>query len=119
MNRIVVYTFIAVLLGIVTMSIPLAVLEPSDPILACDDPTNSYNLEGGALESNDSFATPESPGIAPVPEPSETIPKEPQWVKSTSLNQKDASSGLSSIGLMIIPSFLIALGIFVYQKKRM
>ena len=119
MNRILVYTFIAVLLGIVTMSVPLAVLEPSDPLLACDDPAYSYTLESGGLERNDSFAAPESPEAAPVPEPSETIPKEPNWVEATTLSKTDAASGLSSIGLMIIPSFLIALGIFVYQKKKM
>jgi hypothetical protein len=113
-NKILAYTVIAILLGTVTMVVPLALLGPSDPI-----PESKYNdseLNGGSLERNDLLSSPESPAAAS--EPSDALPEEPR-LSDAAFNETDAISGLYSIGLMIVPSFLIALGTFVYLKKRM
>ena len=104
------YIGLAILLGTVTMVAPLALLGPSDSI-----PENKYNVsevDRGTLERNDMLASPEVPVEPSAPESSDTVPE-------TTLSKTDVASDLSSIGLMIVPSFLIALGIFVYLKKRM
>ena len=118
MNKILVYTFIAILLGAVTMAVPLAVLKPWDPILASEDSVNTLEYDGGTFDRNGMLASPELPKAAPSTESSGTVPQEPE-VCDTAFSETGASSGLSSIGLMIVPSFLIALGTFVYLKKRM
>jgi hypothetical protein len=115
MNRILVYTVIAILLGTVTMVAPLALLGTIEPIGEGGNTVTSIESEGGTLERNDMLTVPESPEAAP--EPSETLSGEPELCDAK-LNETDAVSGLSSIGLMIVPSFLIALGAFVYLKKR-
>ena len=126
-NKILVYTVIAILLGTVTMVAPLALLGPEDPITdikytvtvpeaaePSDQERDSEN--GGTLERNDLLSSPESSSAAP--EPSDALPEE-QRLCDAAFNETDAISGLSSIGLMIVPSFLIAVGAFVYLKKRM
>lgn len=126
-NKILVYTVIAILLGTVTMVAPLALLGPEDPITdikytvtvpeaaePSDQERDSEN--GGTLERNDLLSSPESPSAAS--EPSDALPEEPR-LSDTAFNETDAISGLYSIGLMIVPSFLIAVGAFVYLKKRM
>ena len=133
MNKILVYTVIAILLGTVTMGAPLVVLEPWDTISngknILDVPNSEQSQQergsenGGTFEANDMLDGPETPEpeLGPVPsapvEPSESKPQEPEaW--SITLSGDDSSSSLSSIGFMIVPSFLIALGAFVYLKKR-
>jgi hypothetical protein len=115
MNKILVYTVIAILLGTVTMVAPLALLGTIEPIGEGGNTVTPIESEGGTLERNDMLTVPESPEAAP--EPSETLSGEPELCDAK-LNETDAVSGLSSIGLMIVPSFLIALGAFVYLKKR-
>ena len=132
MNKILVYTLVAILLGVVTMTAPLAVLEP-DPkgILTTSEGTATLESERGTFESNDEWqgASPEEPGteyspLAPPPapvepsEPSLSVPEEPEFCDTTS-NESLAVSGLSSLGVMIVPSFLVALGLFVVLKRRM
>ena len=101
-NKILVYTVIAILLGTVTMVVPLALLGPS-------------NL----IQDNDVLTSPEpsaeqSGGIEPYDSSSkESVGRE------SSLRETDVASDLSSIGLMTVPSFLVALGVFVYIKKQM
>ena len=119
MNKILVYTFIAILLGTVTMLVPLAVLEPSSPLLANDDSVSALDSGGDKLDRDGMLTDSEFSDTTPVPSDSSGIsPQEPELLDST-FNEIGASSGLSSIGLMIVPSFLIALGAFVYLKKRM
>ena len=129
MNKILVYTVIAILLGTVTMGAPLVVLEPWDTIPNVKNtlgvPKSDQSQQergsenGGTFESNDMLGSPET--LEPTPsapgDPSESKPQEPEaW--SITLSGDDSSSSLSSIGFMIVPSFLIALGVFVYLKKR-
>jgi len=139
-NRILVYTVIAILLGTVTMVAPLALIEPSDSITDTEpaptvpeytikgpeEPNNqkrayedSEMLESGNF-STETWTTPEPAPAVPV-EPSEPAaapevsPQEPEPAVKTAENPSD----LSPIGLMTIPSFLVALGVFVYLRKRM
>ena len=140
MNKILVYTVIAILLGSVTMVVPLALLGPSDSI-----PDTEYTLtvpegtvmipeatepsdqersseNGGTLESGDlpteMWTKPETP-VEPEPTaPDEPSPQEPELVLLV-VKTAETPSDLSPIGLMTIPSFLIALGVFVYLRKRM
>jgi len=136
MNKILAYTVIAILLGTVTMVAPLALLGPSEStpdtkdtltvpeytvtvpeaVEPSDQERGSEN--GGTFESNDMWARPEAPvepEPAAVPEPSEPSPQEPELVVKTAENASD----LSPIGFMTVPSFLVALGVFVYLRKRM
>ncbi len=106
------YVGLAILLGTVTMVVPLALLGPGDPIFDSKDPVNALEPDGGTFERSDMLASPEVPAEPSAPEISDTVPE-------TTLSKTDVASDLSSIGLMIVPSFLIALGAFVYLKKRM
>ena len=141
MNKIMLYVGLAILLGTVTMVAPLALLGPEDHIpddnqlltipgeYVITDPEStepdsqdrSYE-EGGTLESGNFSAqtkTPEPTLSVPV-EPSglvtsPEVPQEPELTFKTA----DTPSDLSPIGLMTIPSFLLALGVFVFLRKRM
>jgi hypothetical protein len=140
LNRILVYTVIAILLGTVTMVAPLALLEPEGLVTDAEStPTvpeftvtvpeatepsdqqrgseNGETLEGGDLPTE--MWTPPEP--TPVePEPSEPVepsePSSPEYV--ITVKTAENTSDLSPIGLMTIPSFLVALGVFVYLRKR-
>jgi hypothetical protein len=139
LNKVILYVGLAILLGTVTMVAPLALLRPSDTIpddenlltipdyvVTDPEPTEPSNQErdseeGGLLESGDFSAQVKTPEPAPaVPiEPSETIPEpdfqqEPELVVSTTENPTD----LSPVGLLMVPSFLVAFGFFVYLRKR-
>ena len=85
----------------------------------------SYTVDArvATLESNDAWTFSGAPESTPGPvpsapvEPSESKPQEPEaW--SITLSGDDSSSSLFSIGFMVVPSFLVALGAFVYLKKR-
>ena len=113
MNKILAYTMIAVLLGSVTMVVPLALLGP-DNLIPAD---SNDNLLGSAEETstrNSSFAPP----------PDEATQQTEDYgtfnvsSSESGIGEADIASGLTSMGLMIVPSFLIALGVFVYLKKR-
>jgi hypothetical protein len=91
MNKILIYTVIAIFLGAITMVTPLAVLKPSDyePSVSLEDQ-----------------------------EVLDSLPEEPAAYETVG-NEEDVASSLSSIGMMIVPSFLIGLGVFSGLKKRM
>ena len=131
------YIGLAVLLGTVTMVVPLALLEPRDSITDIEDtptvpeyivtvpeagePNNQENFFGedkmlGAGNYSVKATTPEPTPSVPV-EPSEpaAAPEESELVVKTTENPSD----LSPIGLMTVPSFIVALGVFVYLRKRM
>ena len=129
MNKIMLYIGLAILLGTVTMVAPLALLGPDDSstepkfIVTVPEAAEPSDQErayenGGTLESNDMCTRPEAP-VEPEPtapdEPSE--PSSQEYVMTFGTAEKP--SDLSPIGLMTIPSFLIALGVFVYLRKRM
>ena len=116
-NKILVYTVIAILLGSVTMVVPLALLGPSNLI-----PDDKYiNNESGeeTFERNDVLSSHEpSAEQSGDTETYDISPTEAAKSEST-LGETGVVSDLSSIGLMAVPSFLVALGVFVYLKKRM
>jgi hypothetical protein len=129
MNKILAYTVIAILLGTVTMLAPLALLGPGDstpatvPELMTTAPEagesndqnrtfeDSQTLGGGNL-STDNWTEPE----APVESESPSEPSSSEYVLT--FKTEENPSDLSPIGLMTIPSFLVALGVFVYLRKR-
>ena len=133
MNKIMLYVGLAILLGTVTMVAPLALLESNDSI-----PENQFIIsvpEGGEPDSQDrsyeewdlsesenlsAQTKPLSPEPSAPMEPSEPdatpeVPQEPELTLKTAETPAD----LSPIGLMAIPSFLVALGVFVFLRKRM
>lgn len=116
MNKFLVYTALAILLGTVTMVAPLALIEQPCPV---PEKFVVSDVDEGSLQRGDMLEAPEATlgqkdyetfGDSPAPEDVEAC--------ETNLALVDASSGLSSVGLMIVPSFLVALGVFVYLKKR-
>ena len=129
MNKILVYTVIAILLGSVTMLAPLALLGLGDftpatvPELVFTFPEagesndqnrtfeDSQTLEGENL-STENWTEPE----APVESESPSEPSSSDYILT--FKTAETPSDLSPIGLMTIPSFLVALGVFVYLKKR-
>lgn len=92
MNKILTYTIIAILLGAITMAAPLAVLKIKEKTFADKDSFPNDEHNSGAPPRESMFTT-----------------KEEQII---------SASSLFSIGLMIIPGFLIGLGVFVFLKKR-
>ncbi len=127
MNKILPYIVIAILLGTVTMVVPYSLLGSNDlasptedNTLQTSEPEKQDNqdrayIEGGDLENGDTYAptpTPEGPSEPEEPEPCELEAFETNFIIKSLL-------ALSQIGLLVIPSFLIALGAFVYLKKRM
>ena len=132
MNKIMLYVGIAILLGTVTMVAPLALLESNDSI-----PENQFIIsvpEAGEPDSQDrsyeesdlsesenlsAQTKPLSPEPSTPMEPSDPdatpeVPQEPELTLKTAETPAD----LSPIGLMAIPSFLVALGVFVFLRKR-
>ena len=119
MNKLLVYTVVAILLGTVTMVAPLVLLGPSDNtsdtvpeyiIMAPGTEEPSAQDRAGEdaeiLGSNDTWTRPDSSSQPSTQEPELTV------------KTADTPSDLSPIGIMIIPSFIVALGVFVYLKKR-
>ena len=140
MNKVLLYVGLAILLGTVTMVAPLALLRPSGTIpedntllstpeysVTVTEPTEPSNqdrgIEGGGLLDCGNFSaqvkTPEPSPSAPT-DSSEPVPEpdgqsqEPALIVRTADNNTD----LSSVGLLTVPSFLVALGVFVYLRKR-
>jgi len=94
MKKVLLYVVTAILLGTVTMVVPLMLLKPVYFELLISGVENGSVLQ--ALDEGEgTFADRGALGGALSP------------------------SNLSSAGLMLIPSFLLALGIFLYLKKRM
>jgi hypothetical protein len=129
MNKILAYTFLAILLGTVTMIAPLALLEPPEQhMLTTADNSNITALspQKDTLGAEGTETAPELPTPAPsspdfsAQAPESASPEEPsENARIYSIStESELLSGLSSIGLMIVPSFLIAVGVFVYLKKR-
>ena len=118
-NKVLVYTVIAILLGSVTMVVPLALLGPSNLIpdnnYPNTDPESSEETlaRNGVLSSSEASAE-QSGGTETYDGSSKEVSACDSSLKGTGV-----ASDLSSIGLITVPSFLVALGVFVYLKKRM
>ena len=97
MKKALLYVATAILLGIVTMVAPLMLLKPL------------Y------------FKLITSPGVKNASTMSEALDGEQRtygYGEGGALERAVSPSNLSSTGLMIIPSLLLALGVYLYLKKR-
>ena len=115
MNKFIAYTVVAILLGSVMMVFPLAMLGPDN--LVPDD--KQYNILGAGEENSQrSDCPPSSEGTTQQSNGTDTYHNSSQnFVHETEVSLNTAS-GLSSMGLMVVPGFLVALGVFIYLKKR-
>ena len=95
------------------MIAPLALLGPDDQIppgqytikgTVTGEDNQNRSLEGGTFEGTDIWVRPEAP------EPAST---------EITLNMAGEPADLSPIGLLTVPSFIVALGVFVFLRKRM
>ena len=133
------YVGLAILLGTVTMVAPLAVLGPNETIpdtrngdipefIVTAPEETEPSVEGNVLGMNKTLeagnysiqtTTPEPEPVIPM-EPSEsaTVPEVSPTDIDLGFRKADNPSDLSSIGLLTVPSFLVALGVFVYLRKR-
>jgi hypothetical protein len=119
MNKILPYVLVAILLGAVTMVVPYVLLGSSDNALlgnggtliqpSAEQPTEADQgrafSEGKDVESSPSLLTDEPPAEEPAPSMSGTD------------SIIGSLSNLSPIILITVPSFLIALSVFIYLKK--
>ncbi len=114
-NKFLVYTVIAIFLGSVTMVVPLALLGPDNLVPAASN-DNIFGAGEETAERNNTIspdaAIQQTEGAGTYDASSE----KPSF--ESGLGEADVASALSSMGLMIVPGFLVALGIFVYLKKR-
>ena len=103
MNKMLTYTLLAILLGTVTMIAPLALLDQTDAINGGD-----YTIQ-----ANDTQTTSQDREVlGPPPEQENTDPK----IVSNYGDNENAD--FSAIAWMTIPSFAVALAVFVYFKKQ-
>ena len=108
---------IAILLGTVTMVVPLALLGPSN-LIPADNCLDAVPESGGeTFERNGVLTVPEAPADQSADTESYDYSAKPAAAEST-LRETDVASNLSSIGLITVPSFLVALGVFVLLRKR-
>jgi hypothetical protein len=98
--------------------------EPTEPPTETETPDNQERnfTEGGDFETSDTPSpVPEAPLEPEEPSESETQelqPEAPEPALTKTNLIAESLSRLSPIGLMTIPSFLIALGAFIYLRKR-
>ena len=96
MKKALLYVATAILLGTVTMVAPLMLLKPK-----------YYEL----------ITSPRAKNMSEI---SETLNgEEKTFQDGGALERAVSPSNLSSAGLMLIPSFLLALGVSLYLRKRM
>jgi len=100
MKKVLLYVATAVLLGTVTMVAPLWLLKPSYYSLIVMSSRGGENARWGS------------------PEFLQTLDKGEATFEEGALKRAVSPSNLSSTGLMLIPSFLLALGASLYLKKR-
>jgi hypothetical protein len=118
LNKALVYTVIAILLGSVTMGVPLALLGPDTLIPADNNLKTVPESDEEIVDRNGWLAAPNASAEQSAgTESYEASAIEPAAAESN-LRETSLVSNLSSIGLITVPSFLVALGVFVYLKKR-
>jgi hypothetical protein len=101
LNKAVVYTLIAILLGTVTMITPLALLGP--------EAYPNSSLTAGA--SNKEL---DSQGLLDTPRGNDNYSSAPDSEQTATVIPSD----LLQVGLLILPGFIVALGVFVFFRKR-
>lgn len=116
MNKFVIYTVIAILLGSVTMVVPLALLGP-DKLVPADSNYNTLGAGSGIEERND--VPPSSELTTQQQNDTETYDNSSGMSTTEKSLGVDIASALSSMGLIIVPGFIVALGVFVYLRKVM
>jgi len=94
MKKVLLYVATAILLGTVTMVAPLMLLKPT-----------YYGLITSGVRNASAISEALDEGVKTFEE-------------GGALERATSPSNLSSAGLMLIPSFLLALGISLYFKKR-
>ncbi len=117
MNKILPYVLVAILLGTVTMVVPYVLLRSSDytsltdgaELIQPSTAESTAETEQGRAFSEGTDV--ESSPLFPADKPPAEVPK----AEATLI---ESLSNLSPIVLITMPSFLIALGAFVYLKKR-
>ena len=97
MKKALAYVMTAILLGTVVMLAPLILIKPGEIRL---------------------FASGDGEKALENCRQDETLGGENEFGEEDSFRRAICPSNLSSAGLMLIPSFLIALGAFLYLKKR-
>ncbi len=126
------YVGLAILLGTVTMVVPLALLGPSDPITDTEGTLTvpEYTVRNSEMEEPDNqdkayedskmLGNGDFSAQTKTPEPTLSVPVEPSSHEYViTVKTAENPSDWSPIGLMTVPSFLVALGVFVYLRKRM
>lgn len=103
MNKALSYVAIAILLGTVTMLAPLILIKPTSSLDSNDGEDVPMNLPKYMCPDEEKL------GLGVV---NETLERTEAFERTLRL------SNLSSAGLILIPSFLLALGISLYLKKR-
>lgn len=100
LNKILAYSLVALLLGTVTMIAPLALLEPEANSLT----SGSYDNEPSSQKSSE-YTGNVNDSLSPLD-------------SSSTLGAAESPSNLPQIGLLVIPGFLVAVGAFLFFKKR-
>jgi hypothetical protein len=98
MKKALAYAMTAVFLGVATMLAPLVLIE-----------SGSIRFLGSGDGEK---------ALVPCSR-AETLDAENTFSEGDSLGRAISPLNLSSAGLMLVPSFLVALGAFLYLKKRM
>jgi hypothetical protein len=128
LNKIVLYVGLAILLGTVTMVAPLALLNDNNSLsddkflvkttsAPLDNQTREYSNDSKTLgldSTSGSFTA--IPPSEPDPTESDVLPEEPQAIFD--VTSGDSTTDLSPVALITVPSFLIALGIFVFLRRQ-
>jgi len=127
-NKIILYVGLALLLGTVTMVAPLALLNDNNPLsedkflvkttsAPIENQTREYSNNSETLgldSSSESFTA--IPPSEPEPTESDVLTEEPQ--ATLGLTSGDSPTDLAPIALITVPSFLIALGVFVFLRRQ-
>jgi len=115
MNKILAYTLVAILLGTVTMLTPLALLGADD--------SNPATVPASAesTDQNRTFEDSQTLGDGTFSTENWTSSEQFDSAPEYTITAKTAENApdLSPIGLMTVPSFLVALAVFVLLRKRM
>lgn len=120
MNKILPYVIVAILLGTATMIIPYVLIRSSDYTSLTDgdeliqpstaEPTTETEQGRAFSEGEDA----ESSTLLPA----DKLPAEQPAAETTASILVKSLSNLFPMALITITSFLIALGAFIYLKKR-
>jgi len=128
LNKIILYVGLAILLGTVTMVAPLALLQEDNPFsdnkfvvqttsAELEDETRGYTTSNQTLGLDSSSEN----YFAPAPEEptatdSEVVPKEP--ITIVDVTSDDSGTDLSPVALITVPSFIVALVVFVFLRRQ-